>query len=202
MVNQHGRLKNTVTWLYIGLELYLTYAVEKGAISKEEGTTILSSAIEKFKKLTSKQAETLFEEEKSEQFLRVLKELLHTGKVRIEHMDGERTGDILGSSEGSHIGYYDDNYMYLYSETVIGEVELFLKRQNKVLGCSQKTLLKQLAEKNYIQKHFEKTKNGTIERNTGKKKIRKLNTTGNFMWLRKSILIDEEPIENSENDFI
>jgi hypothetical protein len=179
---RHGRINDSVSWLYIGILVYTNFAVETGVMNKDNQTRLLSEAYKVFNEVSEKQAIFMNDDKPAVLFITGLRELLATRVVYVND-----TLDPEARKEGKMIGYCDNEYFYLHSQTAFEEVKKFYERQGLNFPVTAQTLFKHLEMENRILVKKEKSK---TER-TLTKKINGKN--GRYLWLHKNALeIDDE----------
>lgn len=142
----HGRVPETVAHLQMGMYFLLLFLKEKGAMD-EDGCAEIQERFQKIiYDLAVKQAASIEEDKPTHIFIRKLYALLESGQAYVVNKN-----DPAELSFGTCIGYRDDDFLYLYSELVHKLVRKFCEEQGESFACSQKSLLKALAEEGLIQ---------------------------------------------------
>lgn len=158
----HGRLAEIASWLYIGYGMMLKYMKSLVIINDEDMYNILNEFDEIIIQLINKQNSLLKQEKPAEIFVKVLSELFATSKVCVEDISRNNNQFNFEGMVGAKIGYKDDNYYYLYPETVYNEVSKFLSSRGEILPVKEKTLWKHLDEAKLI--HVEIESDGRVHR--------------------------------------
>lgn len=158
---EHGRLGEAAAWLAISFEMMLKYFSYAGICSEEEYTVLLEEAEQVLITLILKQNSLVNEEKPSEIFVKVLKELLVSGKVRIEPLI-QTSLQNTSFATGEFIGWKDDSFYYLRTEVTFNVVNKFLSARGQKFPILERTLWKQLDEAGLIQ--HEEGNDGKIQR--------------------------------------
>ncbi len=150
---EHMRLPNALAMLYLGFDLGLQYAVEVGALSEEEangwrnaGWTALTASAEAHSRQVAAESPTGL-------YFEALEELLAQRKVRLKSVQG---GSIVGSEEGEHIGWYDDDHIYLLPRVAYKAVNDLLRGTGRDFPLDERALRKYLAEEGYLERQGER----------------------------------------------
>jgi hypothetical protein len=154
----HGRTIDAVAYLQIAFNLFLQYAVDSEAITLEYKEKIAKISRIKFKKLIAKQAEKIQDQKIELVFTVALKELVDIGKASLQNINKpEDSNEIIGS--GEFIGYYDDEFYYLYPQVTYNFINKFLSGSKKRLSVSPKMLWKNLHHAGMIRIEGPNTEN-------------------------------------------
>lgn len=111
--------------------------------------------------LILKQNALVNEEKPVEIFVKIVKELMVSGKIRVEALRQCNSQDMLFDS-GESIGWKDDNFYYFRPEITYNLVNKFLASRGQKFPILERTLWKQLDEAGLIQ--IEKGVDGKIQR--------------------------------------
>lgn len=180
----HPRLAEVVTWLRIGYEMFLDYAIFCDAIPSDSRQIVLDEALGIFMKLASHQAEAMKVDTPVFQFLSALNELLASGQCHCIKLDddGSPIGGFGNIKGHGFIGYADSVYYYLRPDAIMPAVIDFYRRQGLHFSTSKKMLLKQLASAEAIREsRTEKRVNRTPDKRIGGENQR-------YIWLKKEAL--------------
>lgn len=161
-VAMHGRFGEMASWLYIGYGMMLKYMKSIEVINDEDIVKMLDEFDEIILELINKQNSLLKQEKPAEIFTRVLSELFATSRVCVEDINRNYNQLNFEGMVGAKIGYRDENYYYLYPETVYNEVSKFLSSRGEILPVKEKTLWKHLDEGKLI--HVEIESDGRVHR--------------------------------------
>lgn len=142
----HGRVPETVAHLQLGMDLLLLFLQEKQVMDAEACATMQAHFRELLYGLAARQARRIEQDKPSHIFIRKLYALLESGQVHLLKREGQT---FLTS--GTCIGYFDENYLYLYSEVAHKLVRKFCEEQGESFPISCKALLKALAEEGLIE---------------------------------------------------
>lgn len=137
---QHGRIPETVAWLFMGFITGLDYALHVKAISIEEKKELLDMAWEVLLKLADNQARRISDERPTEKFLNVLRELLESGTAYVKDVFHDNTA----GSEPGFLGWLDDDWMYLLPEVTYKAISQFCSQQGAHFPVTARTLWKHL----------------------------------------------------------
>ena len=158
---EHGRLGEAAAWLSIAFEIMLKYFKYAGICNEEEVTILLKDSEEVLITLILKQNSLVNEEKPVEIFLKIVKELMVSGKIRVESLRQINSQETLFVS-GETIGWKDDNFYYLRPEITYNHVNKFLASRGQKFPILERTLWKQLDEAGLIQS--EKGSDGKVQR--------------------------------------
>jgi len=156
----HGRLGEAAAWLYIGFSAMLTYMLDVGVLDEEEANQLSDEAEAALKDLVNRQGGLVNEEKPPEIFLRSLKELLTTGKVRVEPLRLSTQDELYLT--GNKIGWEDETFYYLLPEATYNAVSRSLSARGQRLPVLERTLWRQLDEAGAI--YIETGTEGRVQR--------------------------------------
>ena len=157
----HGRLGEAAAWLSIALEMMTKYFKYAGICSDEESQILLEESEQVLTTLILKQNALVNEEKPVEMFVKIVKELMVSGKIRVEAIRKVNSQDTLFDT-GESIGWKDDNFYYLRPEITYNLVNKFLASRGQKFPILERTLWKQLDEAGLIQ--IEKGVDGKVQR--------------------------------------
>jgi hypothetical protein len=157
----HGRLGEAAAWLAIAFEMMLKYFEFAGVCSEEESQILKKESEDVLITLILKQNSLVNEEKPVEIFVKILKELMISGKFRVEPLRQINSQEALFAT-GESIGWKDDNYYYLRPEVTYNQVNKFLASRGQKFPILERTLWKQLDEAGLIQ--VEKGSDGKVQR--------------------------------------
>lgn len=145
-IHCHGRVPETVAQLEIGMEFFLQFLHEKGGFADGWRRKIFENFQKTLSRLAQNQAESIDGDKPTHVFIRKLYALLKSNQAYVlDRNDGNEL------SFGTCIGYRDKDFLYLYSELAHKLVRKFCEDQGENFSCSQKSLLKALAEEGLIE---------------------------------------------------
>lgn len=156
----HGRLGETAAWLDIAYNVMLTFMMEVGTLEKEEATSLYEEAEATLKDLIQRQGRLVNEEKPPEIFMRSLKELMTTGKVRLEPLKLSSQDELFLT--GNKIGWEDDKFFYLLPEATYNAVSRSLSARGQKLPVLERALWRQLDEAGAI--YVETGSDGRVQR--------------------------------------
>ncbi len=142
----HGRVPETVAQLEVGMEFFLRFLHEEGGFADGWCRKVFENFQKILSRLAQNQAESIDGDKSTHVFIRKLYALLESNQAYVlDRNDGNELGF------GSCIGYQDAEFLYLYSELAHKLVRKFCEDQGENFSCSQKSLLKALAEEGLIE---------------------------------------------------
>ena len=145
-INCHGRVPETVAQLEIGMEFLLRFLYEMGGFSDGWCRRVFDNFQKILSHLAQNQAESIDGDKPTHVFIRKLYALLESNQAYVlDRNDGSELGF------GTCMGYQDAEFLYLYSELAHKLIRKFCEDQGENFTCSQKSLLKALAEEGLIE---------------------------------------------------
>jgi hypothetical protein len=145
----HLRLPEIFASLCLAVDTALTYAVELDALSRPDADEIRQKGKLVLLDLVKKQGERIEGEKATLQFLEVLNELLTQGAVYVAPADGT-TSAYPANAE--HIGWQDDDYLYLLPKAVFHRVAAFCRSEGGYFPVKRNTLYRQLYEEGFSER--------------------------------------------------
>ncbi len=139
---QHARMPETVAWLQTGFIVMLNYFSDTGVISQTQVKNMLHDSWELFKGLASRQNTRLEEDKPTRKFIDALRDLLDTSKC---HTIPINNSGVNATKMTGFIGYEDDEFLYLHSDTAYNEVFEFYKNRGENFPITKGMLIKQLS---------------------------------------------------------
>ncbi len=160
----HARTPGIVADLALGLEYWLRFAVDVGAIDEGERSDLTLRGWNAFCEEAAEQAAHVAAAEPTNLFLRFLVAVLASGRAHVTGPDGWKPADnpqawgwVQGETgtdwkpRGRQIGWVDDKgFLFLEPEAVYAEVQQFAGTQGESLPVSARTLTKRLHEKKLL----------------------------------------------------
>ena len=151
---RHGRLDETVAFLFLGLHMFFNYAVAQEALTQEEAVKILQEAWDTFNQVADDLAQVAEREEPTKRFFEALLELQTLGRVYFATMEdalpeiAERT---LGTQK---IGWGPDDkrVYYLLYGPAWEAVTKYLRTQEETLSLSKNDLLDSMEKKKLLDR--------------------------------------------------
>lgn len=152
---RHRRLDETVAFLFLGIQLFLNYAVAQGALPQEKAVKFLQEAWKTFNQVADELAQVAEREEPTKRFFEALLELQTSGRVYFATMDdvlpeiSERT---LGAQK---IGWGPDDkgVYYLLYGPAWEQVVKYLRTQEEWLALSKNSLLDSMEQKGLLDRN-------------------------------------------------
>jgi hypothetical protein len=177
----HARLPAAQAHLLVGWDIYLRFATECGAITREESAALAEGAAKALAALAVSTQQQVADQEPAARALRLLCALLSTGKAHLaganggEPPDAERWGwrleqvgeNAVWRSSRQHVGWIDGEEVYLQPEASYAAVRAAAQAQGSDLGVLQRTLWKRWREKGWLalregdRNHVERVLGGT-----------------------------------------
>ena len=178
--DRHGRIAETVAHLQIGMEMFMRFLVESGAMDKAKADRTNDKSWETLLILAEKQNERLEHDKPSFMFINALQEMLATSQVIVDTIGR----DYYGCHSVGFIGWQDHDYLYLYAETVYKFVVEFYAKQGRNFPVSKAQLLKMLALEGWA------LQDPVTGKNTRPKKID--GKTSWFLWIpRRAVELED-----------
>ena len=143
--NCHGRVPESAAWLELGMELYLSFVVNRLQFQKSDVDDYRRQFHEMLVRLCKRQAENVQQDRPTHKFIRKLFALLESGQCCL--LSRYTTDNYIPPN---CIGYEDDMFLYLYSEPTHKMVKRFCEEQGESFVTGPKTLMKQLAEEGLL----------------------------------------------------
>ena len=175
--NRHSRLNESISHLHIGLNAFIKFAVSLGALSQEEGETILQEGWEIFNQIADEQTQLEKAGEPSKKIAEASMELEAQGRIYWADME-----DIPGFLPGSvKVGWKDEGRGIYYTNlgSLLKEVTQHLRGQGENIYLSKSDFISYLdqngllAEKDKATKQNRDQKTIWIKDNSEEKKTRK-----------------------------
>ncbi len=141
----HLRTPEMFANLLLGIKLGLSFATESGAITKAEAKSLFANAKEEIKSLADSQSEHVKDELPTQRFVNVLESLIAQAEYYLT--------DITGAAETAGktwLGWFDNDYVYLQSDTAYNAVAEFLRREGAAPLLKQKGLYSMLDRQSFI----------------------------------------------------
>ena len=169
----HRRIPDTVVSLAIGLKMFLDFAQEVGAVSKEEVETLWKRICAALGEAAAAQTQYQASEEPAGRFLALVAASISSGKAHVadadsgkKPADAERWGwkEFISSSgsdfrqQGTLIGWLSSENLYLEPESSFAVAQQLAHAQGSSLPITQRTLWKRLNERGLLTS-YETNKN-------------------------------------------
>jgi hypothetical protein len=158
----HARTPDIVANLQAGLELFLEFCSESGAIDSATRDELLTRCWSALSEAAAAQAKHHMATEPATRFVALICSLLVAGRVHLEARDGgqpskspescgwRRDGSGAWGPLGERIGWVDDNNIYLDSAAAFRAVQVAGRDSGEVLAVSEQTLRRRLHEKRLL----------------------------------------------------
>lgn len=173
----HGRLGEAASWLYIGIKMMSEFMFRVGICNQETIDNLLAVSERVLKYLINKQNGLVEEEKPEDIFIKILSELLTSGKVRVEPISEANNNDYLThTTSGEKIGWFDQNFLYLIPNITYNAVNRFLTSRGQHITVKERTLWKCLDVANLIyteenNDHFQRCPKKTVRVEGGVGKV-------------------------------
>lgn len=181
--NNHLRIAETVSWLQIGYEMFIDYAIFNGVIDEGERDSLLNEARMVFLALGDSQAELIKNDDPVNMFLIAISEMLTSEKCSFIKLNEEyayKSGHY--TVESGSIGYVDSEYYYLFSSIAYSAVNEFYKRQDIFFPVSKNTLFSQLEDEGLITIEVQKNR-------IYREKVKNIDGKNRrLLWLKRSAI--------------
>jgi hypothetical protein len=148
----HLRTPEMFANLLLGIQQGLTFANQTGAISKTEARTLFVNAKAEIKSLAESQSEHVRDELPTQRFINVLEALIAQGEFYLKDMDENAEG-----AGKTWLGWFDNDYVYIQSETAYNAVSEFLRREGGAPLLKQKGLYSMLSRYELIMPAEDRT---------------------------------------------
>lgn len=150
LTGNYARLASSVAHLAIGWELFLTYALETNAITREERDRLWNQGWNALTSIATKHDALLTEERPTRKFLRTLSAMLTQGVV---YLADRATGNPLVTNDFSvssrMIGWQDSGGVYLIPDAAWREVNEYLRSTDRI-AVTQNTLADMLFQEGLL----------------------------------------------------
>ncbi len=142
----HGRVPEIVAQLEIGMEFLLRFFHERGGFADDWCRGIFEKLQNILAQLARKRSDSIDEDKPTHKFICKIYALLESNHAHL--LDRNDTNEL---GFGTCLGYQDAEFLYLYSELTHKLVRKLCEDQGENFFCSQKSLLKALAEEGLIE---------------------------------------------------
>ena len=161
----HARTPDIAASLQAAFEIQLRFAIETGALAKEEAQGLRERCRKALTDSCARQAEFQRHADPVQQYLDLLASVLASGRAHVAgHPDGgkpenfeamgwraeTRGEETCFRPQGRCVGTVDENAFYLDPDAAFAEVQALAGAQGEALSISGKTLSKRLAEKGLL----------------------------------------------------
>jgi hypothetical protein len=151
---RHGRLDETVAFLYLSFQVLINYAVVEEAITQEEAANYLQEAWKTFNEVADDLAQVAEREEPTKQFFEALLELQTQGRIYFATMEDAIPEDITQIPGWVKIGWGPDakGVYYLLWGPAWEQVNKYLRAQDENLSLSKDDLLDSIEQKGLLDR--------------------------------------------------
>ncbi|MFZ0881323.1 MAG: hypothetical protein WA002_17645, partial [Candidatus Acidiferrales bacterium] len=155
---QHARTPEIMANLMAGIDLFLEFAEECGAVSASDAEQIGNNAWKSLLQASAAQTRELTAEEPARRFLDLVGAAILRGDA---HLDSEGSeNDFVGSSPAAKfksklIGWKNDRYIFLLPDSAFAVAHQLAAEQGESFPITQKTLGKRLEERGFLAAHNE-----------------------------------------------
>lgn len=182
--SNHGRTTEATAHLQIGIEMFSRFMADNGQLSQEQADALQADTWCVFGALAEEQTRRILQDKPTALFISALKELLDTKAYSVISMDA-----AYGIDGGMNtLGYKDENYYYLFPDTVYKAVRQFYNQADRNFPLTKNQLYRHLAIEGLIYP--------SDKQSTRQKKIK--NKNGWYLWLYASAL--EVKVEPEHED--
>ncbi len=176
----HDRTPDITASLFVGLETFLRFAAETGAVEQDDCSALLREGWDVLREVAAKQASHQASEDPARRFIELLGAAIASRQV---HLADPKTNDrpssaadwgwrsrpgSAGTTEwietGTRIGWVEGEDIYLDPDATFAAVQRLAREQGNALAVTQRTLLKRLSEKGLL---------ASQERAAGRNTVRK-----------------------------
>lgn len=167
----HKRSPGNTAKLFLGFEMGVEFAVEVGAISRQDGDDLLSSGLATLIEIGSVQDFTTAEEDPVTLYMTAIQQMIDQGTCYLRNKDkpGEdgliipemlrprpsisypSTMERVTLPQEGFLGWYDDQYYYLMADAAYNAVCQFYKRRSQLFPDSARGIKSKLKEKGISQ---------------------------------------------------
>ncbi len=124
----------------VGYETFLKFAESEGVLKREEVDWFKAEHFDRLLSLRDERLHEIKDETPAEKFIAMVKELLATGRCRLEGQDGN----------GAIVGFEEKGVLYLIPNITLGEVQKCYATLNERIPFGLASLSQQLASQGYL----------------------------------------------------
>lgn len=148
-----GKPPEQVAFLYFAFNTTLNWAQDKGVLSDSRAKEMAKEGWETFLEIARAQARMQVDEDPTNKFKNLLNTLIAQGKVKIKNKEqtDDQWVDVLGSTEGEMIGFYDETFFWLMPDAVWNVIQRACISAGDYFSVTQRTLYKMLKDRQMIQ---------------------------------------------------
>jgi hypothetical protein len=200
----HARTPEIVANLQAGFGLFLAFAEECRAITKEQRRHLSDVCCQALRDAAGDQSKHHAAAEPGAQFIATLRTLLTSGRAHLTALGGVMPELAPGScgwrrdggdwsAHGDRVGWIDDQSIYLDSKAAFRLVQAAGRDSGEVLAVGETTLKKRLREKNLLASIDEKRETLTI-----RKRIE--GSSKDVLHLDRALLLPDEPDDDEAGE--
>jgi hypothetical protein len=183
----HGRTIEAISHLQIAIEMFTQFLTDRGQATEAQAKAMQAESWQIFNELAKENSRRILEDKPTTLFLSALRELLQTGVYNVISLNNTNPF-TQGYTPDNTLGYKDDDFYYLYPESVYKAVKQFYSQADRSFSLSKGQLFKHLNIENLIEAGEQQT--------TKQKKINKVNSK--FLWLRASAIEIKDDLQEME----
>lgn len=154
----HDRTPDNLASLLVGLDMFLKYAVERGAITADDAKELFSQGFKTLLEIGEAQAQYQRSEDPVERFIELINAAITTG---IAHVADAQTGGMpddgrlwgwrdRDKSNGTLIGWIDGDDLLLQPDTAFKTAQIMAREQGMALPITRRTLWRRLQQKGLL----------------------------------------------------
>lgn len=145
----HGRIIESVSWLYCSLNLYFIFLKSNKVIDTKKETLLNENSFNILLNIAKTQSSIIKEDKPTEIFINKFKSLLESKKVYFKTSTLITPNNLHNQSQ--FIGYEDDEYYYIIFDVLHSNIKKLCNEQNEYFSSTPKAILKQLGKENLIR---------------------------------------------------
>ncbi len=166
-LNVHGRIIESISWLYCSLKLYFSFLQHNKIIDENETLELKKYSYNLFLNIAKDQSDIIKNDKPTEVFINKFKSLVESKKIYFLNGNENISKNISPLSQ--FVGYEDDEYYYIIFDVLYSNVKKLCNEQNEYFSLTQNALKKQLSNENIIRSNngansFTKRFNGEVIR--------------------------------------
>jgi hypothetical protein len=173
----HPKVASLYGDLRIGLEAFLDYATEKGAITTEERISLEARALVAIVAAISEQANLIKEDDPVERFRNLLTEALERSEARLSTDPYSK-----GEGDGEFIGWKTDDGIYLKGQAALSLAKRVAKAQGEPFPPTDKFLYQRIYDARWmLSTSLESGRGFSVRKKLGSKVETVLHLRGEFL---------------------
>lgn len=163
----HDRIPDNIASLLIGLEQFLRYATDSGAITASDAKDMFDAGMAALMAAANAQAQYQQSEDPTERFISLISAAVTTGQAHIAdaktgdappeatHWGWERDTGTGYKAKGMLIGWLDGDNLLLEAEASYGMAQHMARDQGTTIPIGQKTLWRRMQQKGLLLSYEE-----------------------------------------------